>query len=126
MDYVFEIFRPNDTPTPTYVERDVMNNETKLRDALKTPNMVIPISDPSKTGKTALVNRALDSDNIILVSGASIESVEDLWKAVMRWIGGPEAVSETMTKASTLGGEAGVEVGGSFFCKRSRKCKSIG
>jgi AAA+ ATPase superfamily predicted ATPase len=104
-DYVFEVFIPNDVPRKTYVSRHTSNNEEKFRDSLQTPNMSISISGPSKTGKTALVNRCVDGDDVILVSGASIKSDEALWKAVMRWIGGPDEIAKIESKSKGVGSQ---------------------
>ena len=65
MDFVFEVFVPNGTPTHTYVKRTEEKNERKLADGLAIPKMVISISGSSKTGKTALVDKLLTADRII-------------------------------------------------------------
>lgn len=113
-DFVFEVFVPNGTPTFTYVKRTQEKNEQKLASALDMPNMVIAISGPSKTGKTALVDTLITSDRIIPVTGQSLQSSDELWQSVMRWIGGPEEiekVKERVLKAGATGktsAEAGV------------------
>ena len=93
-DFVFEVFVPNGTPTYTYVKRTEEKNEEKLASALDMPKMVISISGPSKTGKTALVDTLITSDRIIPVTGQSLQSSNELWQSVMRWIGGPEEIEK--------------------------------
>ncbi|MCB5945252.1 ATP-binding protein [Acidocella sp. KAb 2-4] len=113
-DFVFEVFIPDGTPTHTYVKRAEEKNEEKLAAALDMPKMVISISGPSKTGKTALVDTLITTDRIIPVSGQSLHSSNELWQSVMRWIGGPEEVEKIknrVLKAGVAGkasGEAGV------------------
>ncbi|RFD18887.1 hypothetical protein DY926_14215 [Komagataeibacter melaceti] len=113
-DFVFEVFVPNGTPTHTYVKRIKEKNEEKLSAALDMPKMVISISGPSKTGKTALVDTIITSEKIIPVTGLSLSSSDDLWRSVMRWIGGPEEIekiNERVLKAGAAGkasAEAGV------------------
>ncbi|SDF82152.1 ATP-binding protein [Thalassobaculum litoreum] len=113
-DFVFEVFVPNGTPTHTYVKRAEEKNEEKLAAALDMPKMVISISGPSKTGKTALVDTLLTADRIIPITGQSLSSSNDLWQSVLRWIGGPEEVEkikERILKAGAAGkvsAEAGV------------------
>ena len=113
-DFVFEVFVPNGTPTHTYVTRSEEKNEEKLAAALDMPKMVISVSGPSKTGKTALVDTLLTKDRIIPVTGQSLRSSNDLWQSVMRWIGGPEEIEkikERVLKAGASGmasAEAGV------------------
>lgn len=93
-DFVFEVFVPNGTPTHTYVKRAKEKNEEKLAAALDMPKMVISVSGPSKTGKTALVDTLITVDRIIPVTGQSLNSSNDLWQSVMRWIGGPEEIEK--------------------------------
>lgn len=113
-DFVFEVFVPNGTPTHTYVKRAKEKNEEKLAAALDIPKMVISVSGPSKTGKTALVDTLITADRIIPVTGQSLNSANDLWQSVMRWIGGPEEVekiNERVLKGGAVGkvsAEAGV------------------
>ncbi|WP_193174909.1 ATP-binding protein [Oricola nitratireducens] len=117
-DFIFDVFVPNGTPTHTYVKRTAEQNEEKLAAALEIPNMVISISGPSKTGKTALINTCLTQERIIPASGQSLRTSNELWQTVMRWIGGPEEIEkikERVLKAGVAGkttGEAGV-----FFAK---------
>jgi hypothetical protein len=112
-DFVFEVFVPNGTPTHTYVRRVEERNEEKLAAALDTPKMVISISGPSKTGKTALVDTLLTADRIIPVTGQSLRSSNDLWQSVMRWIGGPEEIEKIRGRALKVGGagKASAEAG---------------
>lgn len=76
--------------------------------------MVISISGPSKTGKTALVDTVITPDRIIPVTGQSLRSSNDLWQSVMRWIGGAEEIErikERVIKADAAGrvaAEAGI------------------
>jgi len=113
-DFVFEVFVPNGTPTHTYIKRIEEKNEEKLAAGLDMPKMVISVSGPSKTGKTALIDTCITSDRIIPVSGQSLRSSNELWQSVMRWIGGPEEIKkikERVLKAGVTGkatAEAGV------------------
>ena len=112
-DFIFEVFVPNGTPTYTYVKRSEEKNEDKLAAALDTPKMVVSISGPSKTGKTALVDTLLTADRIIPVTGQSLRSSFDLWKSVMRWIGGPEEIEKIKRRVLKAGaaGRASAEAG---------------
>lgn len=117
-DFVFEVFVPNGTPTHTYVTRTKEKNEEKLAAALDMPKMVIAISGPSKTGKTALVDTLITADRIIPVTGQSLHSPYDLWQSVMRWIGGPEEIERIKKRVLKAGaaGKASAEAG-VFFAK---------
>jgi hypothetical protein len=75
--------------------------------------MVISVSGPSKTGKTALVNTLITADRIIPVTGQSLRSSNDLWQSVMRWIGGPEEIEKIREQVLKAGaaGKASAEAG---------------
>ena len=74
-----DVFTPNDYPRHTYVNRAVSPPlEDQLRLALDTPNEVVSISGPSKSGKTVLIERVVGVDNLITVSGSEISSVPSL------------------------------------------------
>jgi hypothetical protein len=64
-DFVFDVFVPNGTPTHTYVKRVKDNSEAKLAAGLDMPKMVISVSGPSKTGKTALIDTCITQDRIM-------------------------------------------------------------
>ena len=112
-DFVFEVFVPNGTPTHTYVKRIEEKNEEKLAAGFDMPKMVISISGPSKTGKTALVDTLLTSDRIIPVTGQSLRSSNELWQSVMRWIGGPEEIEKIKERVLKVGvaGKVSAEAG---------------
>ena len=90
-----------------------------MREALSIPKMIISVSGPSKSGKTVLVNKVIESDNLIPVSGASIRSPEDLWLKVLGWMEVPvERVETTGTKLKAEGGgKAGGEAGIPFVAQ---------
>jgi hypothetical protein len=105
-----EVFTPNDVPTLTYVERVEHHFETRLREAFSVPKMIISISGPSKTGKTVLVNKVVESENLIPVSGASIKTADDLWRKVLTWMEGPISSVERQERVGKI--EVGAKGGG--------------
>jgi hypothetical protein len=98
---VQDVFTPNDIPTVTYVDRSEHKLEQKLRDFYQTPNLVISVSGPSKSGKTVLIKKVVDEDLLITVLGAGITSAENLWDRVLNWMGTPTEI--TTTKSSERG-----------------------
>ena len=90
---VYDIFTPTDLPSVTYVDRSERDLESQLRGALRTPKMVASLSGPSKSGKTVLIRKILESDNLITISGAAVSSPKDLWDRVLRWMDTPSSVS---------------------------------
>lgn len=108
-----DVFTPNKVPTITYVQRDE-EAEQKTRDAFDIPNIVVSLSGPSKSGKTVLVNKVVEKDHLITVSGASIRQADDLWNKVLCWMDVPlvdtKACSQKVGADIKAGasGEAGV------------------
>jgi hypothetical protein len=120
--FPIDVFTPNEFPEHTYIERPKENLEAKLRNALMTPNVVVSISGPSKSGKTVLAKRLVGETNLIQVFGAEVTSGSDLWARVLDWMDVPGSVSEQSTSgsASRVGGEAGGK-GGFFVAEASAK-----
>ena len=107
---ISQIFTPNDTPTVTYVGRDDLRLEEKLRTAVKLPKMVVSVCGPSKSGKTVLIKKVVKEDLIISVIGAGITSPEDLWARALQGMGAVTTTSTTKTTGTQLSG--GVKGGG--------------
>ena len=110
MAKVVEVFTPNDVPTFTYVDRPTQKLEQRLAEAFQIPKMIVSLSGPSKSGKTVLVNKVVEKDNLIPLSGASIRSADELWRKVLGWMESPVAVGEKSSIATK--GEATVKAGG--------------
>ncbi|MGQ2968002.1 MAG: hypothetical protein ACT6RF_04570 [Allorhizobium sp.] len=110
---VTEVFTPNDTPVYTYVDRSEKRLESDLKSALETPKVVMSISGPSKAGKSVLIHKMIDPDLIILISGATISTPDDLWDQALQWMGGAETESETDATATTGSMGGGVKGGAS-------------
>jgi hypothetical protein len=106
---VTAVFTPNDVPTFTYVERASRNLELRLRDAFEVPKMIVSLSGPSKSGKTVLVNKVIDPDNLIPLSGSTIRTADDLWTNALQWMEAPTARTEKSGSTTTLSGEVQAE-----------------
>ncbi|MGH1588659.1 hypothetical protein ACRBEV_10185 [Methylobacterium phyllosphaerae] len=107
-----DVFRPNDVPTLTYVYRSEHDLESQLRLSLRTAGQIVSLSGPSKSGKTVLIKRTISADDLILVSGASITSAENLWTRVLGWMDAP--VEVTKKSAQSYVGELNTKAGGSI------------
>jgi Archaeal ATPase. len=114
----FEIFTPNGQPTTTYVSRNNSELEKMLGSYLETPNMLISISGPTKSGKTVLLKTVINEEYLIAISGSTIKTVDAFWNAIMSWMGAP--LAETVTEIESYGihGEAQVQGSmGAIFVK---------
>jgi hypothetical protein len=106
-----EVFTPNDIPTYTYV--GARNFEDRLREVLSIPKMIVSLSGPSKSGKTVLVNKVIEPENLIPLSGASIRTANQLWANALSWMEVPVERAETSGSSisAELGGKAGGKAG---------------
>jgi hypothetical protein len=67
-------------------------------------------STSSKSGKTVLVTKVVNPENLIHLYGASIKTPDDLWSNAITWMGGP--IEKTETTGSKITGELSATVGG--------------
>lgn len=105
-----DIFTPAGVPTVTYIERGSRQLEDQLRNSLKTRGMITSLSGPSKSGKTVLIHKVIEANDLITVSGGAIKSAEQLWDRVLNWMEAPSAYSVTSDHA--FGVKVGAEAGG--------------
>ncbi len=67
---------------------------------LNTPNIIISVSGPSKSGKSVLLQKVVGKDYLIRVFGPQINTVDGVWGAVLNWIESPSATSRQITTTS--------------------------
>jgi len=103
-----DIFTPNEFPAWTYVDRE-QNFERQVLNGLRTPNIILSVSGPSKSGKSVLLQKVVGKDNLIRIFGPQIKSADDVWDAVLDWMGSPSTtinqISTTTTSASSVGSQ---------------------
>lgn len=100
-----EVFTPGSFPKHTYVERAQEGLETRLRQALATKGMVVSLVGPSKSGKTVLVEKVVGRDNLITITGAGIQSPDQLWGRVLDWMNAPRTTTQASTTGTKILGE---------------------
>jgi hypothetical protein len=88
-----EVFNPTEFPVHTYVERDDLNHERLLRQWREKATLIASVSGPSKVGKTVLVQRIAGEGCLLLVSGASVRTPDQLWERVLDWWGEPHVTT---------------------------------
>lgn len=84
-----EVFKPGGLPNYTYQKRDEYKLEGSLKDALNRLNKFIVISGPTKSGKTVLARKVLESDSTIWVEGGQISTEQELWVSILMDLGIP-------------------------------------
>ena len=100
-----EVFTAGGQPTVTYVEREHDDIERRLKRGISTPNQIVSLSGPTKTGKTVLCRHILQEREYVWIDGGSVEGAADFWDRVAGELNIP-ATEETENGAQT---EIGIE-----------------
>jgi hypothetical protein len=100
-----EVFVAGGQPTYTYVERSAEHVELKFARAIATPNQIVSLSGPTKTGKTVLCRRILGDRQFVWIDGGQVKDGDDFWQRVAYELNLPDA-TETTSERET---EAGIE-----------------
>ncbi|MEN3976447.1 ATP-binding protein [Emcibacter sp. SYSU 3D8] len=77
-----EVFVAGGQPTHTYVEREAEHIERTFARAIATPNQIVSLSGPTKTGKTVLCRRILGERQYVWIDGGQIKSSDGFWERV--------------------------------------------
>ncbi|MGB0767116.1 MAG: hypothetical protein ACPGYV_05355 [Phycisphaeraceae bacterium] len=101
-----DVFTPGRHPTLTFVDEHLRDHQQRLSDTLDAGSMLVSISGPSKSGKTVFVEQCLGIGNLIQVTGAGVQSPDQLWQRVFEIIGTPLETQETTTH--TTGSDTGI------------------
>lgn len=82
---ISEVFKTSGTPTVTYVERDKGTLEFKLKAGLDDPGQLCLLTGPSKTGKTTLYQRVIESDGYLPLIARCEGTMEagDVWRKAL-------------------------------------------
>ena len=95
------VFTPTSYPSYTYVPRDQLHHERLLRQWVESSTQIASVSGPSKAGKTVLVQRVVGEGNLIVVSGASVRTPDQLWERVLDWWGEPHVTTASRLDQTT-------------------------
>ena len=106
-----EIFRPSSMPLYTYVNRSANRRgttyEEELELALAQTGNLITITGGTKTGKTVLYRKVIDSDKLVELSGSQIQCKQDFWDLIAERLSIPDEVTVVYTTQNTAGGKTG-------------------
>lgn len=101
-------------PTVTYVRREQLGLEKKLRGAVSRGHAIIAVTGPSKCGKTVL-RRTVISDNVVAhVEGGQVGSENDFWDAIRSHLEAPISRSQSAAKQVGSSGNFGLSAGPPF------------
>lgn len=122
MNYRDDVFVAGGQPTITYVARQEQHVEKNLARAIATPNQIVSLSGPTKTGKTVLCRRVLHERQYVWIDGGKVKTTEDFWSMVVSDLELP--TTEVETEGSNTGINGGlnatvVTAGGSHLWSRA-------
>jgi hypothetical protein len=122
------IFTPNDIPTVTYVTRDEQKLEDNLKQHYETPNLIVSVSGPSKSGKTVLIKKVIPEEYLITIAGAGITSPENVWERALNWMERPiqTIVSTSASDSVSISAEAGGKAKIPFVAEGGAKAAGSG
>ena len=69
-----DIFTPGAVPEYTYYDRDHLNLEFRLLEAIETKGMISSLAGPSKSGKTVLCESVIGTRGMLLIPGGGISA----------------------------------------------------
>ncbi|WP_419735657.1 hypothetical protein [Pseudomonas sp. COR18] len=104
-----EVFTPGKFPEFTYIEDHLVKHAQMLHDSLDA-SLAVTLSGPSKSGKTVFIEKNIGKDRLIPVSGAGINSPNELWDRVFAIVGTP--LPAKLTETSGFQGSAAGKVSG--------------
>jgi hypothetical protein len=104
-----EVFTPGKFPEFTYIEDHLVKHAQVLHDSLDS-SMTVTLSGPSKSGKTVFIEKNIGKDRLVPISGAGVNSPNELWARVFAVVGTP--LPTKVTETSGFQGSAGGKVSG--------------
>ncbi|WP_404334672.1 hypothetical protein AB2M62_13935 [Sphingomonas sp. MMS12-HWE2-04] len=100
-----DVFTPGGQPSITYVSRDHLNLERRVKQALAKGFSINVVTGPTKSGKTVLCNHVLaQSGESISVEGGQIRTENDFWSQIAHLL--QVGSSRTRTESGTITDQA--------------------
>jgi hypothetical protein len=96
-----DVFTPGGLPSVTYVSRDHLELEKKLSDALARGFAFTVVTGPTKSGKSVLCRRVLETSPLVIVEGGQIRSETDFWTHIAYQLNIASGATKTHTETST-------------------------
>ncbi|CAA9560674.1 MAG: hypothetical protein AVDCRST_MAG86-593, partial [uncultured Truepera sp.] len=98
-----KVFVPGGMPRLTYVPRNAIKLEARLRTAVDSLHKLITVTGQTKSGKTVLVNtilpRATEEQNIWL-DGGHFAQEDDFWSTILQELDGATSYESSETSES--------------------------
>jgi hypothetical protein len=108
---VGQVFVAGGLPTITYVPRESLQLEDRVRDYLSERHKILSLSGPTKCGKTVLLKSVLSASSreSVWISGGDIGSIDFFWNGLADVLGVyiEESAGQTRSSVSGTGGALG-------------------
>lgn len=104
-----DVFIPGGQPLITYIERKDKEIERQLARALASPNQIVSLAGPSKSGKTVLCRHVLGKRQYVWIEGGQIDTAGQIWDRVCSELNFPiETTKKTIEKTEISAGVNGL------------------
>jgi cytidylate kinase len=105
-----DVFTPGGMPSITYVNRENLGLEKKLKDALSRGHSIITVSGPTKSGKTVLCRTVVGQKSAVWIDGGRVKTAADFWDILADQLN----VADTTTASKTSSQDDSDEVASGF------------
>jgi hypothetical protein len=93
---VGEVFMPNRIPTITYNPRQGLKLEQAIQHHVQSPQEILLLLGPSKSGKTVLINKTVPRDRLVEVEGTQVRSDENaFWMQASSTLQLPQEITQS-------------------------------
>lgn len=99
------VFIAGGQPSVTYVDRKELDMERHLARAIATPNQIVSLSGPTKSGKTVLCRHVLGDRQFLWIDGGQTRTAEAVWNKICYELNYPiEILKSTGSKTGITAG----------------------
>lgn len=112
---VSSVFVPGRLPDYTYNPRAELHLEARLEDYVDEAGVILTVAGPTKTGKSVLVRRVVQSP--VWIDGQGINDVDEMWRRIGDSLGIYTGVEVVASQGATGGGHLASEGGLAPFVK---------
>jgi hypothetical protein len=88
------VFVAGGQPSVTYVERKQLDIERQLARAMASPNQVVSLAGPTKSGKTVLCRHVLGQNEYVWIEGGQVSSAKGVWDKICSELNFPLEMTE--------------------------------
>jgi hypothetical protein len=96
------VFVAGGQPSVTYVQRKHLDIERQLARAMASPNQVVSLAGPTKSGKTVLCRHVLGDGEYVWIEGGQVTTAKAVWDKICSELNFPLEVTEGSGSQSKL------------------------